>query len=303
MKNRIIHILTYKMHQFGFYFYYVKYYYQDNKKNKSFCLIRGLIDGLKLFNIKNRYLEYVEIPITTMCTLKCKYCSNLIPCYKKPSDYDINILKKSITTFLKCINKIVYIRVLGGEPFLSKNLHGVLKTLAKSSKIQRIEVVTNGTIIPRDKEIIKILKNHRIMVCISQYPIVDYNKLVDFLKKNNIKYRIDKMTYWMNYGNVKKRKKTIKELKKQFRKCNHVCKSIVNGQLHICPRSSHGTDLGIIKNNKKDYVDLLDKNKSIKQKQKAIQVLLKKKYIKACYYCDYGTNKSKRIPVAEQIKK
>ena len=301
MESRVINTLTYKMHRIGFYFYYFKYYYKDNKKTKKLCIIKGIIDGLKLFNSKYQYFEYLEIPITTKCSLKCKYCSNLIPCYKSPKDYDKNILIRSINTFLKCINKIVYIRVLGGEPFLSSNLNIVLKTLLKSNKIQRIEIVTNGTIIPKEKEIIKKLKDKRIIVCISQYPIVNNKKLVNFLKENNINYRIDKMTYWMNYGNTNKRNKKEKELKKQFKRCNHICKSLVNGEFHLCPRSSHGTDLGIIKNNEEDYVNLLDNNLSITEKKLKIQQLLKKKYIKACDYCDYGTNKSKKIPVAEQI--
>ena len=302
MINRITHILTYKLHRIGFYYYYVKYYHQDNK-NEHFHLIKGLISGLKLFQRKSGYLEYLEIPITTKCSLRCKYCSNLIPCYKKPKDYDINILTKSINTFLKCINKIVYVRVLGGEPFLSKNLNKVLRTLLKSNKIQRIEIVTNGTIIPKEQEVIKKLKDKRVIVCISQYPIVNYQKLVTFLKTNNINYRIDKMTYWMNYGDIKKRNKTKKELQKQFAKCNHVCKSLINGQFHLCPRSSHGTDLKIIQNNKKDYVDLLDTTLTLEDKKEKLQLLLKKKYIEACNYCDYGTKKSKKIPVAEQIKK
>lgn len=302
MKNRVIDTLTYKMHSLGFYYYYVKYYYQDNKKTQKLCIIKGLLDGLKLFNIKNNYYEYLEIPITTKCSLKCKHCSNLIPCYKKQSDYDIKILTKSIKEYLKCINKIVYIRILGGEPFLSDNLSPVLSILQKSNKIQRIEIVTNGTIIPTKKELIQKLKNKKTTVCISQYPIVNNKKIVSFLKKNKINYRIDKMSYWMNYGNTKKRNKNKKELKKQFKKCNHICKSLINGQLHLCPRSSHGTDLGIIKNNEKDYVNLIDKKTTIKEKQHNIHKLFKKKYIKACNYCDYGTKMSKKIPVAEQIK-
>ena len=111
------------------------------------------------------------------------------------------------------------------------------------------------------------------------------------------------MTYWMNYGDIKKRNKTKKELQKQFAKCNHVCKSLINGQFHLCPRSSHGTDLKIIQNNKKDYVDLLDTTLTLEDKKEKLQLLLKKKYIEACNYCDYGTKKSKKIPVAEQIKK
>ena len=105
----------------------------------------------------------------------------------------------------------------------------------------------------------------------------------------------------MDYGDTKKRYKTIKELKKQFRSCNHICNSLLNGQLHLCPRSSHGTDLGIISNNEEDYLNLLDNNITLKDKQKKIFSLLKRKYIVACDYCDFATKQSKKINVAEQI--
>ena len=109
------------------------------------------------------------------------------------------------------------------------------------------------------------------------------------------------MSYWMDYGNVKKRNRTEKELKRQFSRCHSVCKSLVNGEVHICPRSSHGTDLGIIKGNERDYLDLLDDSVSISRKKKMLHNLFKKKYIMACDYCDYGTKFSKRVKVAEQI--
>ena len=305
MRNYLINKLTYKFHRISFYICGVKYYYQDNchKENKIICFFKALIDNLKIFNYKNGYYEYLEIPITTRCSLRCKHCSNLIPCYKKPSDYDLDLLKKSIKSFLECINNIVYIRVLGGEPFLSKNLYDVIKLLLNSNKIQRIEVVTNGTIIPTDKKLIDILKNRRIIVCISEYPFVKYSKLVDSLKEHDIIYRIDKMNFWMDYGKPVKGNKTTKELTRQFTICNHVCKSLVNGQFHLCPRSSHGTDLGIIKDNEDDYLDLLDSSMSLEEKKSRLNKLLKKKYIMACDYCDFGTSKSKKIPVAEQLNR
>lgn len=303
MISNLIMKFVYRFHRIGFYFYSVKYYYQDNNKsqNKIKCFFRALIDNLKIFNYKYGYYEYLEIPITTMCSLKCKNCSNLIPYYKKPCDYDINIILKSIKEFLKCINNIVYIRILGGEPFLSKNLYRTIRALVNSNKVQRVEIVTNGSIVPSDKRVINILKNRKVIVSISEYPFVNYNKLVELLNKNNINYKIDKMKFWNNYGNTKKRNKSEKELIKQFKKCNHICKSLINGQFHLCPRSSHATDLGIIKNNEDDYLNLLDKSLSLSEKKAKLNKLLKKKYIIACDYCDYATKKGKRIPVAEQL--
>lgn len=190
----------------------------------------------------------------------------------------------------------------GGEPFASKNLFNVLNKLLETKKIQRIEIATNGTIIPNDQELINTLCNKKIIVCISRYPNVNTTNLINFFKNQGINYRIDKINFWMNYGNIEKQNKTTKELKKQFKNCNHICKSLLNGQLHLCPRSSHGTDLGIIKNNEDDYLDLLDKTLTIEEKKTLITKLLKKKYILACDYCDFATKNSKKIPVAEQIK-
>ena len=301
MNNYIIYKITHKLHKLGFFLKSTHYFYQDSKEKNR--IIKSIKKSIKIFNDKNGYFEYLEIPITTKCNLRCINCSNLIPCYKEQKDLDVNIIKQSINEFLKCINNIVYIRILGGEPFLCKNLYEITKTLLKSKKIQRIEIVTNGIIIPKEKELINLLRNNRITISISQYPFVNSNKQIDVFKSNNIKYRLDKMTYWLYYGNTSKRNKTKKQLKKQYCKCHSICKSLINGQIHLCPRSSHGTDLGIIKNNENDYINILDNKLSIKEKKENLHKLLQKKYIKACDYCDFATKKCKKIPVAEQEKK
>lgn len=303
MKNTLLYNLSHKFHRIGFYFKSVLIYINDERKekNKLYRFFRAFLVNFKIFNYKYGYYEYLEIPLTTKCSLLCKHCSNLIPCYKRRKDYDSKILLKSIKTFLDCINNIVYVRLLGGEPFLSDNLYCVLNFLVKNDKIQIIEIVTNGTVVPTDKKIIKLLKNNHVRISVSDYLNVDKTKLINFLTNHNINYHIDKMSYWMDYGKPFKRNKSINQLKKQFSRCNNVCKSLINGQLHLCPRSSHGTDLKILKNNECDYVDLLDKSLTIDEKRKKINDLFRKKYIDACDYCDFGTNNSKKIIVAEQI--
>ena len=290
----------YRFHKIGFYIYSVKFYYQDNKGILS--LIKGIFKELKIFFNTFGYYEYLEIPITNRCSLNCRNCSNLIPYYNKRFDYDIDILSKSIKEFLSIINNIVYIRIMGGEPFLSNNIVDIINILIKSDKVQRVEIVTNGTIVPNNKRLKRILRSSKVIVCISDYKVVNNKKLILFLEKNNINYRVDKMKYWYNYGNIKRRNKSNKEVRRQFRKCHSVCKSLINGQIHLCPRSSHGTDLGIISDNGNDYLDLLDDSLSMKDKKKKFDMLLKKKYIKACYYCDYATNECNKVGVAEQIE-
>ena len=137
MKNYIIHNLVYTFHRLGFYYLSVKFYLKDNLKNKNIfskigILFKAIFRQAKIFNYKNGYYEYLEIPITTRCTLKCIGCSNLIPCYKNKNSINDYKLLRSIDKFLEIINNIVYIRILGGEPLLSKNIIQVLKKLLKS---------------------------------------------------------------------------------------------------------------------------------------------------------------------------
>lgn len=295
IKHKVICII----HKIGFYFYSIKYYLEDYK-DKNF--LNAIIDCFKIFKKDEYYYEYLEIPVTSSCNLKCKGCANLIPCYGKGRDYDLKILKNSINMFLKCINNIVIIRLLGGEPFLSDNLYYIINILLNSNKVQRVEIVSNGTIVPRDKKLISILKESRVIVSISKYPNIDIDSLINFLKDNSIKYKVVKRKYWYNYGTAVNQNKNEKELIKQFANCNNICRSMINGQIHFCPRSSHGTDLGIITNNRDDYIDILDKKLSINDKKVLISNFNNKKYIKACNYCNYGTKKCSKILVAEQIR-
>ncbi len=92
MIKHFIRKVCHKLHKLCYYLLGVLFYYKNhsNNSNKITCLIRSLFDNLRIFNYKYGYYEYLEIPITTKCTLKCEKCANLIPYYKNPKDYDIN---------------------------------------------------------------------------------------------------------------------------------------------------------------------------------------------------------------------
>ncbi len=261
----------------------------------------NLITILK--KIFNNYLSlnYIELVITTKCTLRCKDCANLMPKYDKPYDVDLNVMKKSIQKLLNCCNEIKMFRILGGEPFCNPNLKFILKEL-NSEKIKQIVIVTNGTLIPKDKELIECLKDNKVVIEISDYG--EYSKkldeLIKFCENNNINfYSGSFIRLWQDYGELKKYKNDIS---KQFFYCSINCKSILNGKLYYCPRLAHGIDLGLIKDNKSEYIDLINNDDKLNKK-------LLKKYIfrnspiSACSYCKYATKNSNIIPVAEQLNR
>ncbi len=251
---------------------------------------------------KKLIIDYLELVVTTKCTLRCKNCANLMHMYEKPYDVEDNLVLKSIEKLNECVDEVLRLRILGGEPFCNPNLKKYLSKL-QDNKYLEIIIVTNGTIVPKDKELMSIIKEKNISIEISNYGKLSYKKdeLIKLLKQEKINFSCeDEQKVWYDYGEVKKYRRSDKELKQQFKKCNNRCKSILNGAIYYCPRASHGYDLGKIK--KREYVDLV--NNSKKQNIKSIKKLMfRNEYIEACKYCKFATKDCKIIKSAEQINK
>lgn len=288
-----LHSFKYKIHKFSKYrayknvFYLSSYMIPYPKKN---------------FKSKKLYIPYTEVVITTKCTLRCKNCANLICNYKKPYNVDKEIVIKSIKKLTKSCSEVAILRILGGEPFCNPDLKYIINSIPEN-KVREIVIVTNGTLVPTDKELLHILQKKNVRVEISDYNEYSYkkNELIETLVYYDIFYTINKNENWFDYGDPVKYDKTSEELDDQFSNCNILCRSILNGRLYYCPRSAHGYDLGIIKPNKDEYVDLL-RNGNMKNKKQIKALFNRKKSIEACKYCKYATKDCKLIKVAQQIK-
>lgn len=81
---------------------------------------------------------------------------------------DTNVLIKTMSNLLKCIDYIEELHILGGEPFLNVDLNRMLNWLIGIKRIKNITIVTNGTIVP-SQEIMEILQDKRCEVFISNY--------------------------------------------------------------------------------------------------------------------------------------
>ena len=263
---------------------------------------------LKAILKKELNIKYIEIVLTTKCTLNCKGCSALMNYYNKRYDTNIDENIEALKRILNSCDSINYLRLLGGEPLLYSNLYEMLEFLNKQKKIRRITIVTNGTLLIKNEKINNILKNDRFDVFISNYGNNSKKKdeLIKELKENNIKYKLGSTEkLWRDYGNLENRNRKESELKKQFLNCKITCISLLDGKLHHCPRSSHGTNIKKIPLRKQDYIDLLDKSLDEKQLRKELYKFFYKyvPYIEACNYCNSGTKSLKSMSAGEQYKK
>lgn len=251
-------------------------------------------------------LKYVEIPITTNCTLKCKECCNLIQYYQKPYMVDADRLIEDVQKLTEAVDGIHMLRILGGEPLLHRDLAKILEKLAADKKVRNIQVVTNGTLLFSDHVIDVMKKCPQISVDISNYEEKSTKKLelAGQLKENHITYYTQEdRIFWTASADVGMRNRTAEQLKEVFAQCSMDCINMLNGKLHLCPRSAHGMDLKIMDDNPDDYVNIREMD-SAGTIRKRLYKLLNVKSILACDYCDiYRWEELPAVTAAEQISR
>ena len=268
-----------------------------------------LLVGLKYYSNKifhNIYFKYIEIPITTKCTLNCKECCNLIQYYQQPYHINSTDIIDDIRKISSIAKGILQLRLLGGEPLIHPDLSNILEQILEFDNIKDIQIVTNGTLTFDEKMLSILKKSSRFSVDISNYEEMSVKKdmLIGQLKDNHIRYITQKeRIFWTAQADCAYRNRREEQLKSVLAKCDMDCISILNGKLHLCPRSSHGMDLNIVPDNDNDYYNLRQMQ-SIKEARKKIYKLLNAKSITACNYCDvFRWRELPEVKSAEQISK
>ena len=58
--------------------------------------------------------------------------------YESPKNSEIDITFKSIERFMECIDEIYEFRILGGDPFMNKEMYKVVNKLKEYTKVKKI---------------------------------------------------------------------------------------------------------------------------------------------------------------------
>lgn len=246
-------------------------------------------------------INHCEFVVTEKCTLKCKDCANLIQYYNHPKDaQDCDI--KAFERFIDSIDKLLDLRILGGEPFCYSHLGELIEQFSANPKIIRTTIYTNSTLIP-SPNVLKAIKENNVVVHMSNYGSVSskLSQLDEILSKNDIKHYVHDYSVWKDLGKVQRRDYSIEQLENIYNNCvMATCYTFHKGKFWICPRASHGELLGYYNGSKEEYVDystdidILDKREELKK------LLLRRKPIEACYHCNGSCKDTKDINAAVQ---
>ena len=268
---------------------------------KNMCL-KDEYNASRALHIKN-----LDVQITERCSLKCTNCSNLMQFYEKPVNEDLDLLFSSLDRFVDSIDKIDEFRVLGGDPFMNKDMHKVVNKLLSYDKAGKVIVYTNGKIIPKGPNL-ECLKNEKVILDMTNYGTVSNNAqaIIKVCEENNIKYSESVTTVWQDCGEILPfQKRTEEEKKRKFIDCcNSDTLSLLKGKLYRCPFSANAENLNAVPKNTEDQVDLSDpKVTTADLKVKIKNVVYDKDYITACDFCNGRDYTVKKIKAAVQTKK
>jgi len=233
-------------------------------------------------------LYMVGVVTTQVCTLKCKNCSLLIPFYKNPVHYAKEDIIKGIKNLAQAVDAIEVLTLLGGESLLHPDIEELCRELSKIPNIDRIHILTNGTIIPKGN-LLERIRHDITYLQINDYGVLSTHKqeLKEYCIREGIECDIyPESNIWYPVTYPEDRHRNQEENETVFRKCpwGRNFMEYQNGQFHICGYSATGTSLGEIPGS--DFVDCLDERFTSADRRKKIQILMKKcTYIEACRYC------------------
>ncbi len=243
-------------------------------------------------NPNKLFLRSVDLIITERCSLRCKDCSNLMQYYEKPKDCNLDMLLKAIGAFCSLIDEVMDFRVIGGDAFMNKEWPIIVQRLSNEPKAKRVVLYTNGTIVPKQKDI-SCLINHKVVVIVTDYgPLsIKLNELKQLLKENRIIHHVLKITEWLACSDIGLHSRSITEKVELFKNCcAKNMATLSDGKLFRCPYSANANRLCAVPNFKQDYVNLfqepLDDIGIIKTKNKIRNYLLNIKYLETCDYCN-----------------
>ena len=281
--------------------------YDINSIDREISFHKSAIDKSKTENDESLHLKCIDIVVTEKCSMKCKDCSNLMQYYERPQNSDLDLMFKTLDKFMSCLDSLYEFRVLGGDPFMNKELHKTIEKLKNYKNAQNIVVYTNATIIPKNENF-ECLKHDKITIEITNYGeglSRKHGELVELLSSNNIKYRSRPPGDWNACGTLKFYERTEKELQRVFDNC---CMSdvttMMNGILFRCPFAANATKLKAVPYVENEVINL---NHNIADKEnlkKRIKNFNKsKKPLTACSYCGGRDYNSEIIKPAIQTKK
>lgn len=280
--------------------------FRDKAKERLGEMIRVNPDFDKVIPDNMEVIPNLDVPLTTFCSLSCKYCSHCIPYAKPPRHFDLELLIQDILN-ITTASYIVCLAIMGGEPFVYADLTEFVKKYKATGvdvKVGFTRIITNGTVVPADDFFYEYKKLENAYIYISNYGSRSrkLTELANKCRQHRIPvYVCPETDDWLTLGDFShKRNYTEQEVTHLFSVCDaRPCVQLLNGRIYSCPRIPLLNEDGLIPFSAKDYCSVRGVS-SQELKNTLHNYLYNTKYLDGCQYCDGQHRYSRRIPRGEQ---
>lgn len=252
------------------------------------------------------YIASLAVVTSYACNQNCRGCGQHEPLIKKlpPEKLYINMrqIKEDLDKISLAVDKIGGIAVANGEGFLNRNLSELIDYYSNNPRILRMNVPTNGSIIPQDELLDKISQNG-ITCTITEYKSVSAeqrNNFIQKLEQHNVKYTVFKGRKWYLHEYDENLKVSEQGAQDKYRHCERFF-MLMDGELWKCVPDATRVKAGLRPRREGDSICV--KDSSIEEVRKFIEEKSKASYLESCLYCRgcYGSDVIE-IPAGEQMK-
>jgi organic radical activating enzyme len=203
-------------------------------------------------------IGFLDFPITTRCTLNCRDCMQYIP-YRPKHDIPIETLKQELDALFRNVSFVGEISIIGGEPFLHKQLPDLLEYIRENYRghIGSLVITTNSTVTP-ELRVLELCRKIGIFISVS-----DYSKTLPQLEDKITKFEsvaqeaeviIERKRWsWSNPGKF--------DVASDLEDCTQMHMQLADGKLWHCTLMAAGYMADFCPaDNLLDYYELLHEN-------------------------------------------
>lgn len=285
-------------------------------ENRDFCILERFAEEWNLRWRNKCVLSKIDTVITSRCTLKCKNCNLFIGHIPVQYDIDFERLKNNFDIFFESVDYVYEYTLLGGEPFLHKNIAEIVSYLGNKygKKIGQINLISNGTVVPSE-EVVDVLKKYHVTVHISDYTcIIDYKANLENLQKKflseGIEFYIIPNNIWKDVIYPREGYQTD-DPKRHMILCGHSTHSVADGKLYWCdPAFAAECFMGFI-SKEDDYLDMTANKQNYSKYEATLNIIKyllgdvnERGYMSICEKCaGVGEDNSMLVPAGVQIER
>lgn len=244
------------------------------------------------------YLRSVDVVITEKCSLRCIDCANLMQFYDKPKNFELIDIVAGVINLASKVDWISELRIIGGEPFMNKEIYTVIKQLSEIPNVGRCVIYTNGMIVPKDTEL-RSLSKDRVLFSITDYGELGRNlsKTITVLSEGGFNFRVHPPEHWTDSGRILDEELTKDQATELFAKCcGKNLFTLIADRLYRCPFAANADQLAAIPSDSANLVRVTEERDSIKSYTYGLS------YIEACRRCPGRSFDAPIIQPAKQSK-